>query len=208
MATTSPDNLFSPDGPNAYNLTVDLAAMQSSVQTALNGFKVRGGTTTQRNAYTATAGDYWSDTTTGYLYKWSGSVWLIAPGQVLAQGTVTTNITGAVGTNVIPAISTPTLPIGQSFKVMSSFGQYNTGVGNSVVRMNWRNNASNVTYGTADVALESRNYSTTSGNVVSGGRLGFGTTTVNAKVSAALWISGTNSGVFGNDLGYLWIESL
>lgn len=35
MATTSPDNLYSPDSVNPYNLTVDLAAMQTSVQAAL-----------------------------------------------------------------------------------------------------------------------------------------------------------------------------
>lgn len=35
MVTTSPDGLFSPDAPSQYNLTVDLAAMQVSVQTAL-----------------------------------------------------------------------------------------------------------------------------------------------------------------------------
>ena len=35
MATTSPDNLWSPDGYDGWDLTVDLAAMQNSVQTAL-----------------------------------------------------------------------------------------------------------------------------------------------------------------------------
>lgn len=209
MATTSPDNLFSPDGPNAYNLTVDMAAMQSSVQTALNGFKVRGGTTTQMNAYTANVGDYWSNTSDGYLYKRVGSTWQFAPGQVLASTSVTsgTTVTGAVGTNVLPAISTPTLPVGQTVKIVSSFAQYNTGVGNSVVRMNWRNNATNVTYATSDGSTESRNYSSTAGNVVSGGRSILFTTTTNAKVSAALWLSGTNSGVFNTDGTFLWIES-
>lgn len=36
MATTSPNNLWSPDPGNSYNLTIDLAAMQASVQAALN----------------------------------------------------------------------------------------------------------------------------------------------------------------------------
>lgn len=36
MAVTSPDNLFSPDGTSPYNWTVDAAAMQASVQAALN----------------------------------------------------------------------------------------------------------------------------------------------------------------------------
>lgn len=35
MATTSPDNLWSPDSAEGYDLTVDLAAMQDSTQAAL-----------------------------------------------------------------------------------------------------------------------------------------------------------------------------
>lgn len=36
MATTTPDNLWSPDGGDAYALTTDLAAMQDTVQEAFN----------------------------------------------------------------------------------------------------------------------------------------------------------------------------
>lgn len=39
MALTSPDNLWSPDPSDDYDLTVDLAAMQSSVQQAISGIK-------------------------------------------------------------------------------------------------------------------------------------------------------------------------
>lgn len=42
MATTSPDDLFSPDAPSPYNLTVDLAAMQTSVQAALTSVRGSG----------------------------------------------------------------------------------------------------------------------------------------------------------------------
>lgn len=41
MATTSPDNLWSPDAVDDYALTTDLAAMQDTVQDALTG--IRGG---------------------------------------------------------------------------------------------------------------------------------------------------------------------
>lgn len=44
MATTSPDNLWSPNPTDPYNLTLDLAQMQSTVQTALNS---KQGTLTQ-----------------------------------------------------------------------------------------------------------------------------------------------------------------
>lgn len=64
MATTSPDNLYSPNSNDPYALVQDLGAMQSSVQNALieraNAYR---GTTAQRNAFTnAPVGTIWSDT--------------------------------------------------------------------------------------------------------------------------------------------------
>lgn len=41
MATTSPDNLYSPDSTTAYDIPVVTAAMQSSVQTALNSVRAQ-----------------------------------------------------------------------------------------------------------------------------------------------------------------------
>lgn len=78
MATTSPDNLYSPDATAAYNIPVDTAAMQSSVQTALNGFSFRKGTTTQMNAYLATAvnGEYWLNTTDNRPYQKISGAWV------------------------------------------------------------------------------------------------------------------------------------
>lgn len=64
MATTSPDNLYSPNSNDPYALVQDLGAMQSSVQNALieraNAYR---GTSAQRNAFTtAPVGTIWSDT--------------------------------------------------------------------------------------------------------------------------------------------------
>src|SRR5690348_7375396 len=78
MATTSPDNLVSPDGTAVYNLTIDLAAMQSSVQTALNGFGGRKGTTSQRTAYLplASNGEFYLDTSQGVTYQKISGAWV------------------------------------------------------------------------------------------------------------------------------------
>lgn len=54
MATTTPDNLWSPDGGDQYALTVDLAAMQDTTQAALtsirSGLVMQRGTNAQRLA--------------------------------------------------------------------------------------------------------------------------------------------------------------
>ena len=77
MATTSPDNLFSPDASDDYDLVVDWAASMTSVQNALtkraNSYK---GTAAQRTAFTtATIGDLWQDTSGDRsLWVWTG-VW-------------------------------------------------------------------------------------------------------------------------------------
>lgn len=69
MATTSPDNIRTPDPSDPYNLVPDLAQMAGDVQTALiqraNSYK---GTSTQRTAFTATAADgvIWQDTNSPY----------------------------------------------------------------------------------------------------------------------------------------------
>lgn len=65
MATTTPDNIWTPDSQDDYALTADLAATAVSVQNALtrraNSYT---GTTAQRTAFTAAApeGALWSDT--------------------------------------------------------------------------------------------------------------------------------------------------
>lgn len=54
MATTSPDNIWTPDSGDDYALTVDLAAMADSVQDAVNAHKTyRVGTNAERLALVA-----------------------------------------------------------------------------------------------------------------------------------------------------------
>lgn len=82
MATTSPDNLWSPDAGDEYDLTVDMAASMQSVQAALekraNSYR---GTSGQRVAFSSQArvGDHWQDTNASQeLYVWTG-VWTMLP---------------------------------------------------------------------------------------------------------------------------------
>ncbi len=80
MATTSPDNIWTQDSADNYDLVVDAAATATSIQTALvaraNSYK---GTTAQRTAFTATApeGTTWADTN-GDKILWikQGAVWV------------------------------------------------------------------------------------------------------------------------------------
>lgn len=83
MATTSPDNIWTPDAGNPYALTVDLMATADSVQSALNAANGRirwlRGTEAQRAVTTPQVGDYWTTTNTtpqrGYIGTASG--WFI-----------------------------------------------------------------------------------------------------------------------------------
>ena len=79
MATTSPDNIWTQDSADNYDLVVDAAATATSIQTALvaraNSYT---GTTTQRTAFTASApeGTLWSDIN-GEKFLWikQGASW-------------------------------------------------------------------------------------------------------------------------------------
>lgn len=83
MATTSPDNLRTPNPGDPYNLVADLATLASDTQTALNK-KVSNlltGTAAQRVAATgtATAGMLWQDTDgIKMIWRKDGSVWVPA----------------------------------------------------------------------------------------------------------------------------------
>lgn len=119
MATTSPDNIWSPDSGDDYALTVDLAAMADTVQDALNTVKTyRPLTNTERLALTG--GDLFEGlivytTDTNALWKYDGSAWgLFGFGpfkstqtQATGSGTVTATSMGALtGISVSQGITT------------------------------------------------------------------------------------------------------
>lgn len=83
MATTSPDNLRTPNPGDPYNLVADLATFANDVQVALNKktSNLLVGTTAQRVAATSTATDgiLWQDTD-GIKMVWrkDGAAWVPA----------------------------------------------------------------------------------------------------------------------------------
>lgn len=90
MATTSPDNLKTPDAGDQYALVQDMGALADTVQNALvkraNAYR---GTSAQRIAFTtAPEGTSWQDTNGNkFPYLRQGSTWVRAAGQVtLASG--------------------------------------------------------------------------------------------------------------------------
>lgn len=83
MATTTPDNLRTPDPGDPYNLVPDLQTLANDVQTALLKRPLSSGTSTERTAFTstATAGWLWQDTDGAKLLwrkdgaSWTPAVW-------------------------------------------------------------------------------------------------------------------------------------
>lgn len=133
MATTSPDNIWSPDAGDDYALTVDLAAMADTVQDAISGIRdrtgSRRGTNTERDASTPTTGDRWVSTSDGYEYRYSGATWHFAPGQVVGNFTHTGANSGGGGNPVGGTATTPPLPVGQKVKITARISQYLTVAG-------------------------------------------------------------------------------
>jgi hypothetical protein len=81
VATTSPDNLRTPDPSDPYNLVPDLATLSGDVQTALNKRSITSGTVAQRTTFTstATAGWLWQDTDgIKMIWRKDGAVWVPA----------------------------------------------------------------------------------------------------------------------------------
>lgn len=81
MASTSPDNIFSPDKGQAFTLTDDLQQTAESVQTALNKrANLYVGTSSEREAAsTLPNGSHWKDTDgIGMLWKRGLSNWVPA----------------------------------------------------------------------------------------------------------------------------------
>lgn len=99
MATTSPDNIWSPDSGDDYALTVDLAAMADTAQDAITANRVaRIGTDAERLALSGGAlfeGLTFRTTDTRYDWVYTGGVWVrrMAPFG-FAAGVNTTPATG------------------------------------------------------------------------------------------------------------------
>lgn len=90
MATTSPNNLWSPDSGDAYDLTVHLRAMVDTVQSALNT-KLNTETLETRvitsfgNGFNAYSGFGWSGLR---AYRMYGQVWIVGSVQKDSVGGV------------------------------------------------------------------------------------------------------------------------
>lgn len=87
MATTSPDNIWTPDSGDNYALTTDLAAMADTVQDALSDIRDDSaafiGTNAQRTALTAPAlreGITWYATDTNIRWFYDGANWITNEG--------------------------------------------------------------------------------------------------------------------------------
>lgn len=81
MATTSPDNLWSPDLSSGFDPILNFANMQASVQEALEKrANLYRGTGAERIAFGSQAkvGTVWQDTDTSQqMYIWTGSQWTV-----------------------------------------------------------------------------------------------------------------------------------
>ena len=101
MALTSPDNIWTQDSADGYDLVIDAAATAASVQAALTArANSYTGTTAQRTAFTATApeGTLWSDTN-GDKSLWikQGASWVAVWGKGQGLGSPAGTITQYAG---------------------------------------------------------------------------------------------------------------
>lgn len=125
MATTTPDNIWTPDAGDNYALTTDLAAMADTVQEGLNNVRVSGQYRVLTNAQrlALTGGDLFeglrvrtSDTRLEWLY--TNGVWVVDRGLFVVQRTNAQSL--AAGWNLLNAVwGTP---------VVNDLGTWSAGV--------------------------------------------------------------------------------
>lgn len=111
MATTSPDNLKTPDAGDQYALVQDLGALADTVQNALTRrANLVLGTVAARNAFTASApqGIHWQDTDGTNLFEWvmRNGTWDRADKPSSFSGSVTTP-SAATNSTVTVAVTFP-----------------------------------------------------------------------------------------------------
>lgn len=113
MPITSPDNLWSPDPTDPYNLTLHLAQMQTSVQTALN---------TKQNALTELGPDILP-----LAAGWGGAVSIVRLGRFVSMRGYLSLSSGIITSGAMPlasAIPTAYRPTNTSgFSLISGNGQ-------------------------------------------------------------------------------------
>lgn len=139
MATTSPDDIWTPDAGDDYALTTDLAAMADTVQDALNTHKnYRVGTNAERLALTGAdlfEGLTFYTTDTNALWKYNGGWGLYGFGpfkstQAQAAGSGTVTQSGSLGALTSISLSQAiTTGVACRAKVTLSFKFASTGVG-------------------------------------------------------------------------------
>lgn len=124
MATTSPDNLKTPDAGDQYALVQDLGALADTVQNALKRrANLMLGTVAERNAFTASApqGIHWQDTDGTNLFEWvmRNGTWDRAdkPSSVSGTGTLSMPVGSSTANVTFPAGSFTTAP-----RVLINFG--------------------------------------------------------------------------------------
>lgn len=115
MATTSPDDLRTPDPTDSYNLVSDLQTLASDVQNALtrraNSYR---GTSTQRIAFTSAApeGSLWQDTNLQKtLWRKEGASWVRVISLAAGTGTISSLPSNTAVTANISFGGTITSPI-------------------------------------------------------------------------------------------------
>lgn len=79
------------------------STLDTTLQAKLESFGLRKGTTTQRNAFEATKGDYWSDTTDDLLYRYNGTAWVAIPPAPFRMAAGTDSVTASFVTVAFPA---------------------------------------------------------------------------------------------------------
>ena len=137
MATTSPDEIYSPDAGQQYALTQDLLLMADSVQGALLDRAVQLSGSGAPGSLAADPGARYRDTATGREYLRVGSSWYrtglgfwtttgesLASGSTVAQGGVGTITTFSLGSSLAPSGGrlsvSGSIYLGQS--IVSNFG--------------------------------------------------------------------------------------
>lgn len=104
MATTQPDNIWSPDGSDPYELSLTLSTMADSIQDALTEKANYGvGTSAEMNAALDRFpnGAVWFNTTDNTEYRKDSGTWASPPKWQAGQATITVATGGTAGTTTV-----------------------------------------------------------------------------------------------------------